>query len=314
MKNLSFLKNVSIYGGLAALSRFASIFTAPIVARVFSVEDYGILDVISTAVSLFATLAAMNLISGVFRHYYEKDPKDQKTLISTSLFFFLIISISITALLILFSSKISLGLFETTGYTNLFILSFIRLHFILTYELNISVVRLQKKSVQYAIISVSDLVLRISYVLALFFADLLTLQNIIFGQVVIQIIVTSTVMFFLRDQYNFKWKKSFFKEITNYSIPQFPAVIINFIILNSLPILITILASTYDNGIFALGRKIALIFGMLITAFRMAYVPITMKFVSTNNKDAVSNFINNSIRLYSLFLIPYIFYVLFSSS
>lgn len=309
MNIVSFIKNVSVYGGLAVISRFAALFTAPIIARVFSVEDYGILDVISTTVSMFATLAALNLVSGVFRHYFEKSREDQKTLVSTSFYFFLIISLILTSVLILIASKISLGLFDTTSYELLLVLSFSRLPFILLYTLNLSILRLQQKSRQYALVSILDLILGVGFVLALYYFDTLTLQNIIVGQLLVQIVVALLLIFLLIEHLNFKWSIVFFKEIANYAIPQFPSVIINFIIINSLPILITLIATTHDTGIYALARKIALIFGIMITAFRMAYDPITMKYIASNSLKKVGVYTNNSIKLFSLFLIPFIGYL-----
>lgn len=304
----SFTKDIVIYGGLAVASRFAAVFTAPIVAAAFSVEDYGILDVITTTVSMFATLSALNLVSGIYRLYFEKEGVARKSLTSTGLIFFLSLSSGLCLVLILLSPVLSDSMFDSTLYTSFLVLSLLRLPGIQLFQLCISILRLKRQSQLYAVVNLSDLFLNIIYVVGLYYLNEISLWNIIAGQLAIQWMTALVSFWFTRKEFNFQWNRDLFREIASYALPQFPSVVINFIMLNSLPIMLTIFATTFDNGIFALGKKMALVIGMLITAFRMAYGPITMKFISNQTPVEVNNFANRSIKLFSLLLVPYYLY------
>ncbi len=309
MKKNKLLINASIYGLLSVTSRLTAVITAPITTKVFTVEEYGIMDVLTTVISMLALFIALNLNSGVFRLYYEKSENDRKKLLSSSLLFYLAISGAVTVAILLNTQFISTFLFKTNIYYSLLMFAFIRFPFVLAYQQFLSLLRILHNARSYAFFSVTMTITSLGLVVALYITNQLTLFNLILLQSIIQIILTIILFAFVRGHYLFKWDKRSFKEITNYSLPLFPSVIINFFILSSLPILITQFATQFDTGIYSLARKMAIIFGSLLTAFRMAVDPMLMQVISTRDKPTFINISREAFNFYHLFLFPFIIFI-----
>ena len=105
---LFLFKDTIIYGGAAALSRAFSLITFPILARHFSVSDYGKLDFLLVISGFLSTLLIFGQDSAVARYFYEyKAIKSRKSLITQSLISQMSICIIIVPILYIFSAKIS---------------------------------------------------------------------------------------------------------------------------------------------------------------------------------------------------------------
>ncbi len=86
---LSFLlKDSILYGGAAALSKAFALITFPLLARHFSVAEYGVLDYFLALASLGAIFFVFGQDSAVARYFYEYESiEDRRQLISQSLVF-----------------------------------------------------------------------------------------------------------------------------------------------------------------------------------------------------------------------------------
>lgn len=74
----SLYSDVAIYGVSSAVSRGLGIVTFPLLARHFTVEDFGSLDLFLILISLIASLAIFGQDSGLLRFYYEYKKKGEE--------------------------------------------------------------------------------------------------------------------------------------------------------------------------------------------------------------------------------------------
>ena len=89
----SLFKDAAIYGIGDTLARFIGIVTAPILTRIFTPSDYGVIALLQAAIGFFSLIAGLNLISAVYRYYFEyEDEELKKKILSTSLFFFTVVA------------------------------------------------------------------------------------------------------------------------------------------------------------------------------------------------------------------------------
>ena len=78
-KRLKFLlKDSVLYGGANAFAKLFSIFTVPILTRVFSREGFGIIDGIGIFAALFTPIILMGMNSSIARFFYETDDEDKQ--------------------------------------------------------------------------------------------------------------------------------------------------------------------------------------------------------------------------------------------
>src|SRR5437588_6133790 len=62
-----------IYGLSGVISRFVSFFLVPIYTRIFSPEDYGVMTLVSSTISVVAIFVGLGLDSAVHRWYWETE-------------------------------------------------------------------------------------------------------------------------------------------------------------------------------------------------------------------------------------------------
>src|SRR2546422_3347440 len=60
-----------LYGGAAAISRFTSLLTFPLLTRWYSVEEYGLLDAVIVLTNLLTLLLVFGQDSALARYFYE---------------------------------------------------------------------------------------------------------------------------------------------------------------------------------------------------------------------------------------------------
>ena len=71
-------KDSAIYGVSTAMGRFVHLLLAPILTRIFSPEDYGVIALIQLAIGFATIFGGMNLSSGVGYHFYKADFEKSK--------------------------------------------------------------------------------------------------------------------------------------------------------------------------------------------------------------------------------------------
>lgn len=81
-------KDTAVYGIGGALAKLLSLITFPLLARHFSVQDFGAIDLLNTAVLLLSVLLTFGLNSAVARFFYENiDMEYRRQVVSQALMF-----------------------------------------------------------------------------------------------------------------------------------------------------------------------------------------------------------------------------------
>ena len=102
VKGLS--RDALVYGVGDALGKLISIFTAPILTRIFTTSDYGVVSLIQVAVGLLVMLAGMNLNSGTYYFYYKYKSQSKKQIVlSTALIVYSLVALLASVLLWVFA-------------------------------------------------------------------------------------------------------------------------------------------------------------------------------------------------------------------
>ena len=72
------LKDTAVYGISGALGKLLALITFPLLARHFSVQDFGVIDLLNTAVFLLSVMLAFGLDFAVARFFYENTDMDYR--------------------------------------------------------------------------------------------------------------------------------------------------------------------------------------------------------------------------------------------
>ena len=88
-------RDTAIYGVASALNKILALFTFPLLARHFSVDDYGTLDLLNTWAVLLTTLLLFGTDSAAARFYYEEKESEERRQVITQAFVFQILMVAI---------------------------------------------------------------------------------------------------------------------------------------------------------------------------------------------------------------------------
>jgi len=99
-QRLKFLaKDTALYGGAKALSLAVGFITFPVIARHFSVADYGLIDLLSTVGAFLATVIVFGQDSAIGRYFYEYTAtQERRALISQSLLIQVVVCVAVCIL------------------------------------------------------------------------------------------------------------------------------------------------------------------------------------------------------------------------
>lgn len=292
VKQLS--KDTVYYGMGGAIARFISFIKAPIFTRIFVPGDYGYIDLLGTTASFFFMLMGFDLMSGIYRHYYEyKEKKDRKLLVSTGLIFTVLVAAVITA--VIFSLKPLLVEYiaskEDIARNNSLFLSLVLLRtpFSLIQYYFVSLLRLKREPKKYLYINVFQIVFNFTLSMTLVVGLKMHLLGIFLSDFLSIVTVCLITVVLLKKEVTLSFSKDMFKKIVRYSLPLYPAVFINWALLRMNRFFIFNYSDEEQLGYFSVAVKISAIIQMLIMAYRSAWEPFAMQLIQDKDHKEIFN-------------------------
>ena len=267
-------KSIFIYGIASSIGKFVGLFFVPIYTRIFSTEEYGVIDLISVTISFVCILGVLQLESAISRYYYaSKDEKERNTRISTAYWTVLIISSMLSIILIILSGFISNFLFDTSKYATIISVASLTLPLMNIFTIYSLIIRFLQKPVQYTFIVVAQLLVTVVIsILLVVYLDK-GIIGVFWGQ--ISGLATGVLFgtIYLWDKIRFIWNWNYLKEMFRFSLPMIPSVVFGWMNINASRFIILQYLSLSDIGIYSLAVKIASLLSLVESAFVMAWGP-----------------------------------------
>ncbi|QTN38496.1 lipopolysaccharide biosynthesis protein [Cryomorphaceae bacterium] len=278
-----FLKEGLIYGVGGALSKFTGIFLTPIYTRMLDKSEFGILDFGTITTSILILICEAQLVSAFMRFYL--DHKKSETLGN--------LVYTVGGAVLLQSSLLLLGLtgllvwkgipFDQVNWAHLrpILLS---VPFAILTQLYLAHLRMERKPRAYIYVSIG--LTWMSAFLGILFLFLLKKEALV-------IFWALFTVRFIVGVYSWtqlsRWKGSFslglFKEIRKYAYPILPAVLSNWSNRYISRYFILSILSVSALAYFGLAAKVAAIFLVFVTAFRMAWNPLAFRWFEMENTE-----------------------------
>src|SRR3972149_11171488 len=153
-------KDTLIYGVGNVAQRFLAIFLAPIFTRIFSPADYGILDVITTAVALLQLFLILGLDAASSYYYFHTEgEKEKRQVLSTALTFLAGFALLVAVVAVFAASSISLFFFGTQNYSNHITIALFSVPFVVITAFLIDVLRLRFQAKKYVVMATTRVLL-----------------------------------------------------------------------------------------------------------------------------------------------------------
>jgi O-antigen/teichoic acid export membrane protein len=275
---LGFLfKDSVLYGGAAAISKAFALITFPLLARHFSVEDYGVIDYYLVLASLLVIFFIFGQDSAVARFFYEyKEANSRCQLISQSLVFQLVGLTFLLPLLWLSADWSSTMLNAKSDSELLFKIVMLQIPFLLLINFSQNLLKWTFSRKPFLAMSLGFAVVQAT----LLVVALLVFDIGILGVLLVNL-MTNTVfgilgIFFVRHWLVIPRDFKYLLEILPFAIPiGVICVVAAFSPLLERTLIITLLGLE-ELGMYAAAIKILMILGLLVSAFQTAWGPFSL--------------------------------------
>lgn len=309
---IGFLKDLGIYGIIPIISKFIGFLLVPIYTRAFSTGEFGVIGMYSSIAMLAVFFINLEIYTAVGRYFYDCDNSvDRSRLVSTGLWFNVIMAAIVISVFLLFKKSIYQIFFANTdSYSTYYIVSlWIPLQAIYSY---FSVMmRFEKKPKLYLYISISQLLLRMLAIIVLVVVLKIGINGFFWGNIIGEIFGISCMIILLKKYLSFSFDKNILIKLLSFALPFVPGLLIfgfqrplaNYIIQERL---------TYsDLGLFSLGLKVVSLLSIINFGLKMAWRPYLYEQISAGNSR--KNNEKDLRRIFNFFLVVLGFSALFLS-
>lgn len=301
----NFIKHSTLYAVGNGISRGAGIILVPLYTRALLPAEYGALEMFYVAASVLRTFLGLMIANATIRFYFEYDSEiERKRVVSTSLISSIVISTAAVLLLNGFIDKLSLLVFKSLEYKDLFNLVFIAVILELSREISLAYLRAREKSFLYISVALAQLFFQAGLNLYFVLGLKLGIKGILIGNV-ISIFITWLILMAVTFKYcglNFHVAKLrvFLRYCFPFVLSAFTGIVIN----NADRVILNGYTSLAVVGIYALGMK----FGIVIK--ELVVEPFTLNFGQSRFAIMAQGDAKN---IYARTMTYYVFIIMFLS-
>ncbi len=296
---LSFLlKDSALYGGAAAVSKAFSLITFPLLARHFSLAEYGVLDFFLVLSGFLLTLFVFGQDSSVARFFYELEDVDERRQVISQSLAFQLLGLVLLLPPLWWSSAWLIKLFiEFDDAQWLFRVVLLQLPFFLLINFSQNLLKWTFARTQFLIMSLGFTMVQAGLLLV----ALLVLDVGILGVLLVSLF--TSVFFGLLGLF-FVWgwlarPRDFrrLREMLPFAIPYGVICVMGAFSPALERSLTDQLLGTEDLGLYSAGTKIAMILGLAVGAFQTAWGPFSLALYKQSEAVHTYNWV---LRIFAL--------------
>lgn len=280
--------------------------TIPILTRLLTPDEYGLLAIVTSIINIFTILIGMNFHGAINRKYLEFDD-DFKKFLSSNLFFLFMTNMVLFSLGYIFREKLA-GLLSIDSL--LVILALIISSFGFYIQIGLSYLQASQQSSKYAILSVTQTF--ITTILMFFWIYNLNEARYL-GKLYSQIITTTLFSFFvlfrLLKLSEFSFQLKHIKYSIYFGVPLIPHALSGFILAQFDRIIINQVSGSFETGLYSFAYNVGMIMMIAVGAIGKAQGPVAMKLYKGKEYSELQKLADNNSKV--IFIIA-LFLILFS--
>jgi O-antigen/teichoic acid export membrane protein len=271
-----FLKDSIIYSLGPILTRGIQIILLPIYTRILTTSEYGTIDLLSILGSFINILIGLEISQGFVRYYSDAKDSREKLEYSSTSFWFILVTYSIFLLVALLFSGFFNQVILGTAYHSPFVFQAATVAIfgsgILTYLQN--QLRFYLKSKLFAAVSILFVLVSSASTVCLLVYFRTGVAGYFMGSVIGYAVAIMLSWYFSRENYQFIFDWTKFKEMLSFSAPLIPSSMGVIILLYIDRIAIKSLMSLEYVGIFGRAYGFAALINIVLAGFQTAIAPL----------------------------------------
>ena len=265
-------KHSAIYGLGGLVSRVLAILLLPLYTRYLSPSDYGAIETLVAASAVLVTLLRAGISSAFFRFYFDAEDDTGRTRVVRTAFWFTM-TMSTAALIagLAVAGPISQLLFSSGDRAGLVRAAFIGLWAQMNFEQITSLFRVEERSLQFAVASISNVLITIVMTIVLVVGFNQHALGVIVGNFIGTLTVYLVLLAYRRYQLGLEFDRRLLREMNRFGLPLVPAAIFLWGINFSDRLFLVRYVGQDEVGLYSIGVRLASAIVFLQFAFRTAW-------------------------------------------
>lgn len=282
------LKGVLAFGVSSSLVSAVGFVLIPLYIRYLSVEEFGLLGLISLTASVSVVIFGLGLNSAIFRSYFDYDDESsQKRLVTTSL---LVAGVGSVSLVILatFGAEplIAQRLFDLPGTGQYFRIGLYSGAIGLLNAIPLAVYRADRQFGRFAVFNIIAAVLQMILISVLVVPLHLGIRGIVTGQLLAGLAVNGLLLYSIRAKLVWGLLKGEVRKLLTYGVPLVPGNVFYLLLSTGSLYFVQATEGLADVGIFNLAIKIASVFSIIvISPFQLIWPPMMFSVEKSSYAD-----------------------------
>ncbi len=299
----SILKHASVYGLGDILSKGIAFILIPFYTHYLTTDQYGTLELLDLTSYVVAMILATGVGEAVYRYYFNYDDANKKRMVISTAIITYWANLAVgLPLLLIFSESISNLVFQAPDFYRLFNIMFITTGIALSNEIPRVLIRIQKKSVVFVVVSLTKLALNLSLNILFIVKFGMGVEGILYGGLIATAVVGVYLLYYTFKQIRLEFSFEILKGMFMYGLPLVFNWLGMFVLHFGDRFLLQRLSSLSDVGIYGLAYKFGMVLNFVIlTPFLNIWKP--KQFEIAKEPDAKNIF--SSIFTYFCFVMVF---------
>jgi len=282
-------RHTMIYGAGILLNRAVAFLMLPIYTRFLTPSQFGVLELVGMALEVLSIAAGQRVGEGIYYYYHRAESKAEKdAVVSTALMLIALAYVFVTVPALLFAPTLSMWIFQTAGYENLFRIGVAGFAFSALVLVPFTYLRVRERSILY--VSVSGLKLFVQLSLNVVFVIMLRrgAEGVLLSTLIANTIIGTGLALYVLRQAGTMFSVPIARRLLRFGIPLIGTQIATFIATFSDRYFLQHSGGTAEVGIYGLAYR----FGFLLVAvgyapFNMVWEPIRFEISRRADRDQI---------------------------
>lgn len=278
-KSTKLLGNSISYSIIGLFPVMVGFFTLPILSRYLSPEEYGILSLVSSFISLVSIAATLQIYSGVARIYFDYDDERRKEYFSTLFYSVSLVATAVFLFFLFAGDSIIAVLYPKSnpGFAPYFFLAMINIFFALPVGITTAFFKVMQKGKELMVLSLVATVTTTAIILYLVVIKKQGAAGNLAGLAVGSFLTYVMHAVYFREAFIFRFSFSMLLENLKFGIPVIPHAVGGYLFMYSDILVLEKFVAVSLIGIYSISDKFATLLKTVVNSFSSSLNPVFMQ-------------------------------------
>lgn len=293
--------NTAIYALANVLNGIIPFLLLPILTRVFTPEEYGLVTLISAVIAIMGAFTGLSVHGAVSVKYFDKEINHPK-FVGASLMVLAGSTCVVLVFLLFAGDKLSEWIHLPKQWL---IIAAIASAAQFVINIRLTMWQVQEQAIRYGFFQVTQTFFNLSLSLALVFWLLMGWEGRAWGIVAATVIFAGFSIFTLSSEKLVTWQgdKKYAREAISFGVPLIPHIIGGLMIAMSDRIILSSIVDVQSVGNYAVGIQMAMAIGLLADALSKSYGPHLFKALSNDTIGRDEDIVRNTYLVFIAFFV-----------